>query len=74
MDFAVTEEHRALRAAVAGIAAEYGGGYYTRKAEARESTSELWTALGTTWHRLDRLPEAAAAFRPACRCVRARTR
>src|ERR1700691_4465101 len=46
MDFAVTEEHRALRAAVAGIAAEYGGGYYTRKAEARESTSELWTALG----------------------------
>ena len=46
MDFAVTEEHRALRTAVAGIAAEFGGGYYTRKAEARESTSELWTALG----------------------------
>ena len=46
MDFAVTEEHRALRDAVAGIAAEFGGGYYTRKAEAREPTSELWTALG----------------------------
>jgi alkylation response protein AidB-like acyl-CoA dehydrogenase len=46
MDFAVTEEHRALRAAVADIAAGFGGDYYTRKAEAREFTSELWTALG----------------------------
>jgi alkylation response protein AidB-like acyl-CoA dehydrogenase len=46
MDFAITEEHHALRAAVADIAAGFGGDYYTRKAEAREFTSELWTALG----------------------------
>jgi alkylation response protein AidB-like acyl-CoA dehydrogenase len=46
MDFAVTVEHRELRAAVAGIAAGFGGDYYTRKAEAREFTSELWAALG----------------------------
>jgi alkylation response protein AidB-like acyl-CoA dehydrogenase len=46
MDFAITAEHRALRAAVADIAAGFGGLYYARKAEAREFTSELWTALG----------------------------
>jgi len=46
MDFATTEEHRALRAAVADIAAGFGNDYYTRKAEAREFTSELWGALG----------------------------
>jgi alkylation response protein AidB-like acyl-CoA dehydrogenase len=46
MDFAVTEEHRALRAAVAEIAGGFGGDYYARKAEAREFTSELWAALG----------------------------
>ena len=46
MDFAVSVEHRELRAAVAGIAAGFGGDYYTRKAEAREFTSELWSALG----------------------------
>jgi alkylation response protein AidB-like acyl-CoA dehydrogenase len=46
MDFAITGEHRALRAAVAEIAAGYGNDYYTRKAEAREFTSELWAELG----------------------------
>lgn len=46
MDFDLTTEHHALRAAVADIAAGFGGDYYTRKAEAREFTSELWTALG----------------------------
>ena len=46
MDFAVSVEHRELRAAVAGIAAGFGGDYYTRKAEAHEFTSELWSALG----------------------------
>ena len=46
MDFAVSVEHRELRAAVAGIAAGFGGDYYTRKAEAHEFTSELWAALG----------------------------
>ena len=46
MDFGIRDEHRALRAAVADIAAGFGNDYYTRKAEAREFTSELWTALG----------------------------
>jgi alkylation response protein AidB-like acyl-CoA dehydrogenase len=46
MDFTSAEEHRGLRAAVADIAAEFGNDYYTRKAEAREFTSELWAALG----------------------------
>jgi alkylation response protein AidB-like acyl-CoA dehydrogenase len=46
MDFSTTEEHMALRQAVAGIAARFGNDYYTRKAEAREFTSELWQALG----------------------------
>jgi alkylation response protein AidB-like acyl-CoA dehydrogenase len=46
MDFTTAEEHRALRAAIADIAAEFGNDYYTRKAEAREFTSELWAALG----------------------------
>ncbi|RHW28538.1 acyl-CoA dehydrogenase [Nocardioides immobilis] len=46
MDFQVTEDDNALRKAVAGICARYGNDYYTRKAEAREFTEELWTALG----------------------------
>jgi len=46
MDFAIPDEHAALRAAVAEIAAGFGNDYYTRKAEAREYTSELWAALG----------------------------
>jgi hypothetical protein len=40
MDFSTTDEHIALRQAVAGIAARFGNDYYTRKAEAREFTSE----------------------------------
>lgn len=46
MDFAIPDEHRALRAAVADVAAGFGNDYYTRKAEAREFTGELWAALG----------------------------
>jgi len=46
MDFSTTEEHIALRQAAAGIAARFGNEYYTREAEARELTSELWQALG----------------------------
>jgi alkylation response protein AidB-like acyl-CoA dehydrogenase len=46
VDFSTTDEHIALRQAVAGIAARFGNEYYTRKAEAREFTSELWQALG----------------------------
>ena len=46
MDFSTTDEHIALRQAAAGIAARFGNEYYTREAEARELTSELWQALG----------------------------
>ena len=46
MDFAQSEEHRALRDAVGAITARFGGSYYARKAEAREPTTELWRALG----------------------------
>jgi alkylation response protein AidB-like acyl-CoA dehydrogenase len=46
MDFGIPDEHRALRTAVADVAAGFGNDYYTRKAEAREFTSELWAALG----------------------------
>jgi alkylation response protein AidB-like acyl-CoA dehydrogenase len=46
MDFGIPDEHRALRTAVAEVAAGFGHDYYTRKAEAREFTSELWAALG----------------------------
>ena len=46
MDFGISDEHRALRTAVADVAAGFGNEYYTRKAEAREFTAELWAALG----------------------------
>jgi len=46
MDFTTTDEHRALRAAVADIAGRFGNDYYTRKAEAREFTGELWATMG----------------------------
>ena len=46
MDFTPDEDHAALRAAVAEVAAGFGPDYYTRKAEAREGTDELWAALG----------------------------
>src|ERR1700759_5106698 len=46
MDFSTADEHLALRQAVAAITAQFGNDYYTRKAEAREFTSELWQALG----------------------------
>ena len=46
MDFHISDEERALRAAVRAISTEFGNEYYTRKAEAREFTEELWLALG----------------------------
>ena len=58
MDFAVDEEHQALRQAVAKIAADFGGAYYARKAEARESTEELWQALGRYGYLGVSIPEA----------------
>jgi alkylation response protein AidB-like acyl-CoA dehydrogenase len=46
VDFAEPEEHRALRAAVAGIAAKFGPRYYAERAAARRPRAELWQALG----------------------------
>jgi alkylation response protein AidB-like acyl-CoA dehydrogenase len=46
VDFAESDEHRALRAAVAGIAAKFGPRYYAERAAARRPCAELWQALG----------------------------
>ena len=46
MDFAETDEHRALRAAVAEIARDFGPAYYADHAARREPCMELWQALG----------------------------
>jgi alkylation response protein AidB-like acyl-CoA dehydrogenase len=46
VDFAETDEHRALRAAVAEIARDFGPAYYADHAARREPCSELWQALG----------------------------
>jgi alkylation response protein AidB-like acyl-CoA dehydrogenase len=45
MDFAETDEHRDLRAAVAAIAGDFGPAYFAEHAAARTPTTELWTAL-----------------------------
>src|ERR1700730_10857347 len=58
MDFSTTDEHTPLRQAVAAIAAQFGNDYYTRKAEAREFTSELWQALGMHGYLGINIPEA----------------
>ena len=46
VDFAETDEHRALRTAVAAIARDFGPGYYAEHAARREPCQELWQALG----------------------------
>src|SRR5712691_4222504 len=46
VDFAESEEQRALRSAVAGIAAKFGPRYYAERAGARRPCAELWRALG----------------------------
>jgi alkylation response protein AidB-like acyl-CoA dehydrogenase len=46
VDFAETDEHRALRAAVAEIARDFGPAYYAEHAARREPCTELWQALG----------------------------
>src|ERR1700678_2720619 len=58
MDFSTADEHLALRQAVAAITAQFGNDYYTRKAEAREFTSELWQALGKHGYLGINIPEA----------------
>ncbi len=46
MDFAESQEHQALRAAVRDIAAKFGPRYYAERAAARRPCAELWRALG----------------------------
>ena len=46
MEFAETDEHRALRTAVAEIARDFGPAYYAEHAARREPCQELWLALG----------------------------
>jgi alkylation response protein AidB-like acyl-CoA dehydrogenase len=46
VDFAESEDHRALRAAVAQIAAKFGPRYYAERAAERRPCRELWAALG----------------------------
>jgi alkylation response protein AidB-like acyl-CoA dehydrogenase len=46
VDFAETDEHRALRSAVAEIARDFGPAYYAEHAARREPCQELWLALG----------------------------
>jgi len=46
VDFAESEEHRALRVAVSEIAGSFGPRYYAERAAERRPCDELWTALG----------------------------
>jgi alkylation response protein AidB-like acyl-CoA dehydrogenase len=46
VEFDENPDHRAIREAVAKIAAPYGGQYYTKHAEEHTPTDELWRALG----------------------------
>jgi len=46
VEFDENPDHRAIREAVAKIAAPYGGQYYTEHAEQHRPTDELWRALG----------------------------
>jgi alkylation response protein AidB-like acyl-CoA dehydrogenase len=58
VDFAESDEHRALRAAVAGIAKKFGPGYYAERAAARRPCDELWSALGDAGFIGVNIPEA----------------
>src|SRR5439155_734849 len=58
VDLAEPEEHRALRAAVAGIAAKFGPRYYAERATARRPCTELWQALGDAGFIGVNVPEA----------------
>src|SRR6204780_4345060 len=58
VDFAEATEHRALRAAVAEIAKDYGPRYYTERAAERRPCTELWKALGEAGFIGVNIPEA----------------
>lgn len=44
--FIENDERRALRQAVAAMAANYGQDYYLEKARAQQHTDELWNEAG----------------------------
>jgi alkylation response protein AidB-like acyl-CoA dehydrogenase len=58
VDFAETDEHRAMRAAVADIAKAFGPRYYAEHAAARSPCDELWSALGKAGFIGVNIPEA----------------
>jgi len=58
VDFAESGEHRALRAAVAEIAKDFGPRYYAERAAERRPCEELWTALGKAGFIGVNIPEA----------------
>ena len=58
MDFLETDEQTMLREAVAGIAANYGHGYYVERAKADGKTTELWDELGKAGYLGVNVPEA----------------
>jgi len=58
VDFAESGEHRALRAAVAEIAQDFGPRYYAERAAERRPCQELWTALGQAGFIGVNIPEA----------------
>jgi alkylation response protein AidB-like acyl-CoA dehydrogenase len=58
VDFAESEEHQALRAAVAEIAKDFGPRYYAEHAADRLPCDELWSALGKAGFIGVNIPEA----------------
>jgi alkylation response protein AidB-like acyl-CoA dehydrogenase len=56
--FIENDERRALRQAVAQMAAKYGDGYYLEKARAGQHTDELWAEAGRLGFLGVNLPEA----------------
>ena len=58
MDFAESAEHRALRAAVAEIAQDFGPRYYAERAAERRPCTELWKTLGDAGFIGVNIPEA----------------
>jgi alkylation response protein AidB-like acyl-CoA dehydrogenase len=57
VDFAETDEHRALRSAVAEIAGDFGPRYYAEHAARREPCQELWLAMGQAGYLGVNIPE-----------------
>jgi alkylation response protein AidB-like acyl-CoA dehydrogenase len=58
VDFAESEEHRALRSAVAEIAGKFGPRYYAERSAERRPCAELWAALGEAGFIGVNIPEA----------------